>query len=78
MSTLYIGIVVVYSSYYAGIYLTALMCITAMSTTAHVVADKLVASPRIRKEVPYLVNKVYKLCIYNCCCSSLTAKNCNN
>ncbi|KAF6037232.1 hypothetical protein EB796_004461 [Bugula neritina] len=33
-----------------SIYLTALMCITTMSTTAHVVADKLVASPRIRKK----------------------------
>ncbi|KAF6033220.1 hypothetical protein EB796_008474 [Bugula neritina] len=55
-----------------SIYLTALMCITAMSTTAHVVADKLVASPRIRKEVPYLVNKlIYKLSL---CCNDQKKK----
>lgn len=46
------------STLFTGIYLTALMCITAMSTTAHVVCDKLVSSANIRKEVPYLANKV--------------------
>ena len=44
--------------YFSGIYLTALMCITAMSTTVHVVCDKLVASAKVRHEVPYLANKV--------------------
>ncbi|XP_067932983.1 acetylcholine receptor subunit alpha-type acr-16-like [Watersipora subatra] len=49
-----------------SIYLTALICITAMSTTAHVVCDKLVASAKVRGEVSYLANKlIYKL--MQCC-----------
>lgn len=56
---------VTYYEYFVlvGVYLTALMCITAMSTVAHVVCDKLVASANVRNEIPYIIDKVSIDCL---------------